>query len=241
MATAWQALGSEVVLLARGSRLLPHLEPFAGELVAERLREAGADLRFGVTVSSAARTGGEVRLALSDGGRLTADEILFATGRAPRTGDLGLETVGLPPGEWLTTDDTLTVTAVPGGWLHAAGDVNRRALLTHQGKYQARIAGAVIAARACGTPLDSATSPALSSTTRATGAGPARSSSPAAAPSSASPSPARAWPSSCTPVTVAITGEIPVERLWHAVPPFPTISEVWLRLLETYRYQRARL
>ncbi|MBB6551752.1 FAD-dependent oxidoreductase [Nonomuraea rubra] len=152
MATAWQALGSEVVLLARGSRLLPRLEPFAGELVAERLREAGADLRFGVTVSSAARTGGEVRLALSDGERLSA-----------------------------------------------AGDVNRRALPTHQGKYQARIAGAVIAARACGAPLDSATSPALSSTIRATGAGPARSSTPAAAPSPASPSPARAWPSSCTP------------------------------------------
>jgi dihydrolipoamide dehydrogenase len=35
--------------------------------------------------------------------------------------------------------------------------------------------------------------------------------------------------------TVAITGEVPLERLWHAVPPFPTISEVWLRLLETYR------
>lgn len=35
--------------------------------------------------------------------------------------------------------------------------------------------------------------------------------------------------------TVAITGEVPVERLWHAVPAFPTISEVWLRLLETRR------
>jgi dihydrolipoamide dehydrogenase len=34
--------------------------------------------------------------------------------------------------------------------------------------------------------------------------------------------------------TVAIAGEVPLERLWHAVPSFPTISEVWLRLLETY-------
>ena len=32
--------------------------------------------------------------------------------------------------------------------------------------------------------------------------------------------------------TFAIVGEIPVERLWHAVPAFPTMSEVWLRLLE---------
>ena len=35
--------------------------------------------------------------------------------------------------------------------------------------------------------------------------------------------------------SVAVAGEVPVERLWHAVPAYPTISEVWLRLLETYR------
>lgn len=35
--------------------------------------------------------------------------------------------------------------------------------------------------------------------------------------------------------TIAVAGEVPVDRLWHAVPAFPTISEVWLRLLETYR------
>ena len=34
--------------------------------------------------------------------------------------------------------------------------------------------------------------------------------------------------------TVAIVGRVPVERLWHAVPAFPTLSEVWLRLLEAY-------
>jgi dihydrolipoamide dehydrogenase len=34
--------------------------------------------------------------------------------------------------------------------------------------------------------------------------------------------------------TVAIVGEVPLERLWHAVPSFPTVSEVWLRLLEEY-------
>ncbi|MBB3732931.1 dihydrolipoyl dehydrogenase family protein [Nonomuraea dietziae] len=134
MATAWQSLGTEVTLLAHGARLLPQMEPFAGELVADRLREAGTDLRFGVTVTTAARTGGEVGITLSGGGRLTADEILFAIGRAPRTGDIGLETVGLIPGDWLTTDDSLTVTAAPGDWLYAVGDVNRRALLTHQGK-----------------------------------------------------------------------------------------------------------
>lgn len=34
--------------------------------------------------------------------------------------------------------------------------------------------------------------------------------------------------------TIAIVGEVPITRLWHAVPSFPTISEVWLRLLEAY-------
>jgi dihydrolipoamide dehydrogenase len=35
--------------------------------------------------------------------------------------------------------------------------------------------------------------------------------------------------------TIAVVGEVPISRLWHAVPSYPTISEVWLRLLETWR------
>jgi dihydrolipoamide dehydrogenase len=69
---------------------------------------------------------------------------------ATATDDLGLAAVGLRDGDWLPTDDTLRVLGVPGGWLYAAGDVTRRALLTHQGKYQARACGSVIAARARG-------------------------------------------------------------------------------------------
>lgn len=34
--------------------------------------------------------------------------------------------------------------------------------------------------------------------------------------------------------TVAVVGEVPLERLWHAVPSYPTSSEIWLRLLETW-------
>ncbi|UBU14892.1 dihydrolipoyl dehydrogenase family protein [Nonomuraea gerenzanensis] len=284
MATAWQALGSSVTLLVRGGGLLPRMEPFAGELVAQRLREAGVDLRFGVTVATAARTGGEVHLILSDGDRLGADEILFATGRAPRTGDLGLESVGLPPGDWLTTDDTYTVTAAPGGWLYAAGDVNQRALFTHQGKYQARIAGAVIAARAAGAPVDTGPWSAHAGTADTAAVPAVVFSDPEVAsvglttmeaahtgrrvdvvdydlghvagalqhdPGYQGRARALIDPERRTVVgvtfagpgvaellhsaTVAIVGEIPIERLWHAVPAFPTISEVWLRLLEAYR------
>ena len=64
--------------------------------------------------------------------------------RAPQ--DLGLEAIGLTSGDWLDVDDTLRVKGYD--WLYATGDVNHRALLTHQGKYQARAAGDVIAARA---------------------------------------------------------------------------------------------
>src|SRR6185437_5060229 len=95
-------------------------------------------------------------LHLNDGSHLEVDEVLFATGRAPLSDDIGLETIGLTPGSWLDVDDTCRVRAVEDGWLYAAGDVNHRALLTHQGKYQARIAGAAIGAHASGTPLDTA-------------------------------------------------------------------------------------
>jgi len=79
---------------------------------------------------------------------------MFATGRTPATGDIGLDTVGLTPGSWLDVDTTCLVEGVDGEWLYALGDVNHRALLTHQGKYQARTAGDAIGARAAGRPLD---------------------------------------------------------------------------------------
>lgn len=156
MATAWQGLGASVTLLARGSGLLPRMEPFVGELIGRGLADAGVDVRVGVSVRALGRPNptGPVVLELDDGTELRVDEVLFATGRAPRTDDIGLETIGLTPGSWLDVDDTCRVRAVDDGWLYAAGDVNHRALLTHQGKYQARIAGTAIGARAAGRPLD---------------------------------------------------------------------------------------
>jgi dihydrolipoamide dehydrogenase len=136
MATAWRGLGAQVTLVARGSGVLGRVESFAAEMVADRLRDAGVDLRFGANIAAAERPGGpegEVHVTLTDGSRIVADEVLFATGRTPRTADIGLDTVGLSPGTWLTTDDTFTVGGVDGEWLYAVGDVNHRALLTHQG------------------------------------------------------------------------------------------------------------
>ena len=114
-------------------------------------------VRIGATVTGIRRTSDGVTLTLEDGGTVEVDEVLFATRRRPLTDDIGLQAVGIKLGSWLAVDDTCAVLATGDDkWLYALGDVNRHALLTHQGKYQARIVGAVIAARAAGQPVDPA-------------------------------------------------------------------------------------
>src|SRR5205823_373687 len=144
---------------------LGRTEPFAGELVAEQLRKAGVDVRLGTTVERVGRTapedtgegnvhGGAVSVTLSDGSTVVVDEIVVAVGRTPNSDALGLDSVGVAANEhgYLDVDDHLTV---PGtDWLYVVGDLCGRALLTHMGKYQARVAGDVIAARAAGRPVD---------------------------------------------------------------------------------------
>src|SRR5207253_811491 len=95
-------------------------------------------------------------ISLDDGSTLEADEVLAAFGRRHTTDDVGLETVGLEPGGPLEVDGSLRV---PGfDWLYAIGDVNGRALLTHMGKYQGRLAADAILGRdAKADPLASGT------------------------------------------------------------------------------------
>ncbi|GED83247.1 NAD(P)/FAD-dependent oxidoreductase [Streptomyces sp. 6-11-2] len=283
MATVYQALGAQVTVLVRGKGLLPRMEPFAGELVADALTEAGADIRTGTAVESVARENGTVVAVTGNGDRVEADEILFATGRAPRTDDVGLETVGMEPGSWLPVDDSLRV--LGSTWLYACGDVNHRALLTHQGKYQARIAGDTIGARAAGVPLLETDPWGAHAATADHHAVPqVVFTDPEAAAVGLSLAEAeqaghrvRAVDVDLSSVagaglygdgyrgrarmvvdldaeilrgvtfvgpgvgellhsaSVAVAGEVPISRLWHAVPSYPTISEVWLRLLEAYR------
>lgn len=287
MATAWQGLGSAVTLLVRGSGLLPRMEPFVGERIRRGLTDAGVEVRVGVTPRALRRpeAAGPVTVELDDGTDITVDEVLFATGRAPLTDDIGLETVGLTPGSWLDVDDTCRVQAVQDGWLYAAGDVNHRALLTHQGKYQARIAGAAIAARAAGKPLDTAPWGTHATTADHHAVPQAFFTDPEAAAVGLTAEQAvqaghrvrtvdveigevvmgaklyadgysgrarmvvdedQRYLLGVTLVgpgatemlhsaTIAVAGQVPIARLWHAVPCFPTISELWLKLLEAYR------
>jgi pyruvate/2-oxoglutarate dehydrogenase complex dihydrolipoamide dehydrogenase (E3) component len=287
MATAWQGLGSSVTLLARGSGLLPRMEPFVGELIRRGLTDAGVDVRVGVSVRALRRPDpdGPVTLELDNDTEFQVDEVLFATGRVPLTDDIGLDTVGLNPGSWLHIDDTCRVKAVEDGWLYAAGDVNHRALLTHQGKYQGRIAGAAIGARAAGTPLDTEPWGAHVTTADHHAVPQAFFTDPEAAAVGLTAEQAEQAGHRVRTVdieigdlvkgaqlyadgyngrarmvvdedqryllgvtlvgpgvtemlhsaTIAVAGRVPIARLWHAVPCFPTISELWLRLLEAYR------
>ena len=281
MATLFTSFGATVTVIAR-SGLLGGVEPFAGEAVAKALTDAGAVVRTGVEVERASRDDdGDVVLSLSDGSEVRAAEVLVATGRVPRTADIGLETVGLEPGSWLDVDDTMRVRGVD--WLYAVGDVNHRALLTHQGKYQGRAAGDVIATRAQAEEVDDAPWGAHVATADHSAVPQVIFTDPEVASVGHTEKSARAagldiraidydlsWLAGSSELadgyqgraraivdekrrvlvgatfvgqdvgemlhaaTIAIVGEVPIERLWHAVPSYPTISEVWLRWLEEF-------
>jgi pyruvate/2-oxoglutarate dehydrogenase complex dihydrolipoamide dehydrogenase (E3) component len=280
MATAYSSFGTEVTVLARSALLGGH-EPFARETVTEALGTLGATVKIGVAATSAKRTDAGVELQLDDGTVLTAEEVLVATGRVPRTLDLGFENIGLTPGDWLDVDDTLLVKGFD--WLYACGDVNHRALLTHQGKYQARAAGDVIVARALGKPVSDRKWGTHVATADHEVVPQVTFSDPEVASVGLTADAAKragydirvvdynlGWVAGASlqaddyegqarmivdekrkvilgvtfvgqdvselihAATTAIVGEVPIDRLWHAVPAYPTMNEIWLRLLETY-------
>ncbi|MDI6627276.1 MAG: NAD(P)/FAD-dependent oxidoreductase [Rhodococcus sp. (in: high G+C Gram-positive bacteria)] len=287
-ATWLLSLGAKVTMIVRGSSLLAGSEPFAGELVTEALRGRGAKIMLDASLESVSREnpadtgigrihGGAVRLVV-DGSEMVADEVLVAAGRTPASSDLGLSSLGLEDGRYIDVDDHLTV---PGhDWLYAVGDVNGRAPLTHMGKYQGRVAGDVIAARADGKPLDSKRflasadhgqipqvvftpvevasvglteakareegidveivaqdiAVAGSSLQQDDYSGRAqlvidRATDTIVGATFVGPGVAELIHAA----TVAVVGKVSLDDLWHAVPSYPTVSEIWLRLLESRR------
>ncbi len=275
MAQAWKWLGAEeVTIVEMMPGLLPREEPFAGELV------AAAFDRLGIAVHTEAKlvrvtretTDSPVTGTLEDGSTIEADEILAAVGRRPLTDDVGLETVGLEPGTYIDVDDHMRAVEVDGAWLYAVGDVNGRSLLTHTGKYQARIAGGHIAGLNTTAWGDRRAEPRVVFTTpqvAAAGltesqakdeglavhtveyntghvAGAATMGRGVSGMSKVVIDADRQVIVGATFVgpgvaemlhaaTIAIAGEVPLGTLWHAIPSFPTLSELWLRFLETYR------
>ena len=165
LAQAWSTMGTEVALIEGEERLLPREEPFAGEGVAEAMRDRhGVDVRTGARAERVEAAGAGIAVTLDDGGRLEAEQLLVAVGRRPRTEEIGLGSVGVEPGEggFLETDDRMRA----GGrdWLYAIGDVNGRALFTHMGKYQAWVAGENILGRATESRAEGLGSPRVTFT-----------------------------------------------------------------------------
>jgi dihydrolipoamide dehydrogenase len=275
MAQAWRRLGAgEVTVVDMAPRLVMQFEPFASDQLREAFAAEDVDVVLDAKAQRFTRDGadGPVTLTLADGRSYTADEVLVAAGRRPNTDDLGLETVGLEPGSSVEVDDQLRATGVEGGWLYAVGDCNGRALLTHMGKYQARIAadaiihGAKAEAWADHKAVPSVvfTDPQLAmvglteAEAREQGVD-VKVVSVGTGDVSGSTVRGEDITGTCQLVvddarrvvvgatftgpgvgemlhaaTIAVAGEVPLDTLWHAVPSFPTMSEVWLRLLEAY-------
>lgn len=291
LAQAFARLGSAVTLVAR-SGLLGNLPPEAAKLVAAGLRADGVEIHLDTKTESVRKNDdGSLILTLDDGSTVTADKLLVSAGRRPALDGLGLENAGFTASDGksltLRTDSTGLVHSVPGSehdpWLYAVGDAAGKALLTHQGKYEARATGAAIAARAKGelqgTPAPWSryaqtadehavpnvvfTDPEVANVGRSIeqarkdGYNASSVELPiAVAGSSLHADNYDGWAQLVVDedrkvllgatfagpdvaemlhaATIAIVGQVPLDRLWHAVPSYPTISEVWLRLLEKY-------
>jgi dihydrolipoamide dehydrogenase len=291
--TTWlNGLGArEVTVVEIAPSLLGGQDAFVGETMAAEFDKRGIKVLVGTKVDSVERPdvedagvgqihGGPATITVG-GSTFEVDEIVVAAGRSPVTEDIGLERVGLDVSEshgYLQTDDHMAVVG-GGDWLYAVGDVNGRALLTHMGKYQARIAGDVIAARAEGRPIaglryrdvaDHDIVPAVvfsqpqvasvgitEATARERGIDVEALEYDIGSVAGASvlrdgyTGKAKLVIDQATDTllgatfvgpdvaellhaaTIAIVGKVTLETLWHAVPSYPTVSEVWLRLLES--------
>jgi pyruvate/2-oxoglutarate dehydrogenase complex dihydrolipoamide dehydrogenase (E3) component len=292
-ATWLRGLGAREVTVIESERsLLTQLEPFAGAITAEQFAERGITVLLDTEVRSVRRPqardtgigrihGGPATIT-AGGSTFEVDEIVVAAGRAPASSDLGLERIGVDANEhgYVDTDDHMTVIG-GGDWLYAVGDICGRALLTHMGKYQGRIAGDVIAARAEERSLDGSryrdvadhdsvpavvfTEPQVASVgltesaARKNGGDVEALEYDIASVAGASllrdgyTGRAKLVVDRATDTlvgatfvgtdvaellhsaTIAIVGKVALDTLWHAVPSYPTVSEVWLRLLESRR------
>jgi pyruvate/2-oxoglutarate dehydrogenase complex dihydrolipoamide dehydrogenase (E3) component len=278
MATAYASLGAKVTIVEALPRLIANEEEFASDLLEDALEALGAEVVLGVKATAAQReqSKGPVTLELEDGRSFTGDELLVAIGRVPHTEDLGLEELGLmkseQPTQSIEVDEAMRV---PGHeWLYVVGDANGRALLTHMGKYQARIAadhilgrtGATTVLRSDGrlSPRVIFTEPQVAAVGHTLQSAEDAGLNVRAVQTSTEGSAGGSFVGHDAPgtvrivvdedrrvivgatftgvdvaeslhaATIAVIGEVPLERLWHAVPCFPTRSELWLNLLEAY-------
>jgi pyruvate/2-oxoglutarate dehydrogenase complex dihydrolipoamide dehydrogenase (E3) component len=140
MAQAVTRLGGSATIVEGMHHLLPREPRPLGEALGTAFAAEGIGLVLGEMASAARFEDGEYVLEFAGRQPLRGDKLLAATGRRPRVGDVGLETLGI---EQLRVDSRMNA----GGGLWAVGDVMTPFPLTHVGKYQARIAASNILGR----------------------------------------------------------------------------------------------
>jgi dihydrolipoamide dehydrogenase len=221
-------LGGQAVFVEASERVLAREPAPLGEALGEALRRERIELFLGVHATSARRDGEDYVLELDDGREVRGDHLLVATGRRPRVGGLGLETVGINPSpHGIAVDAHLRV----GDRLWAIGDVNSLWPLTHVGEYE----GEVVAANILGEPREAHYEAAatyahalaesngfltlVSDGERVTGAhalGPE----------------AGEW---LQQATLAIRARVPLEVMNDTIQPFPSFSEILATALKALR------
>jgi pyruvate/2-oxoglutarate dehydrogenase complex dihydrolipoamide dehydrogenase (E3) component len=257
MSQAVTRMGASVVLVEGQDHLLPHEPAPLGEALGKALAADGIELCFGQHASAARLEDGEYVLEFAERDELRGDRLLVATGRKPRIGDIGLETVGIEPGKrGIDVDSRMAA----GDRVWAIGDVTGIWPLTYVGKYQGGVAAANILGRSAEANYDAVprvvfTDPQAASVGEA--AGPIMTTVPiASVPRTSTYTRAYAdSPGFMTLVsdgerltgahalgpdagewlqqaTVAIRARVPLDVLRDTIQPFPTFSEIFLYAFE---------
>lgn len=137
MVQGFTRLGIPVTLLQKGPRILPRDEPALVELLIDKLRKEGVDLRFDVEVEKVVVEGGKKIVTGTEAGapaRWEADELLVAVGRTPNIQNLGLEDLGIETTQKGVVVDNRGRTSVET--IYACGDIAGRYLFTHSAAYE---------------------------------------------------------------------------------------------------------
>ncbi|KAI1341736.1 pyruvate/2-oxoglutarate dehydrogenase [Xylariaceae sp. FL0016] len=283
MATAYAGFGTKVTLVSSTPEILARFEPEAGRVVRESFVSKGVKVHLSTKVTKVHRESNQpVKVSLSDGTIVEAEQVLVAAGRRAQTSGIGLEEFGIDTkGAPIAVDDSMRVQNVAGGWLFAGGDVVGRHPLTHGAKYHGRIMSNVILAQHKGTSIDDSpwsqtlatadtralpqvvfTDPNIASVgyTKASAAKAGLNTKEICSPVVTlgarirSDGAEEGWAQwvveegsnkllgatlvgkdvgeQLQAFTVAVVGEMTLERLAHAIPSFPTSSEVFLNLVE---------
>jgi glutathione reductase (NADPH) len=125
----FNGLGVDTTLLYRGPLFLRGFDEDVRKFLAEEMRKKGIKLKFETNIDSVEKTDNQLLATLTDGSTLTADQILYATGRKPKTEGIGIESLGikLDKAAAIVVNDEYQ-TNIPS--IYAVGDVTNRVNLT---------------------------------------------------------------------------------------------------------------